>query len=349
MKRKSYLEEIDVLKGIAIIGVVIYHMQLPLVNPYISNLLIKHLFSYSMPIFALASGFLFGFDRVEMDSFSGYLTFVSKKFKRLMVPYFMISAIILFLKLCAGMFFTLNFPVDRNFWKYLLFNPLEGFAAFLWFLYILFFIFLLFPIINKFIRNRLLLFFIIMVMNFIPFPQTFYFNHVLFREFLIFFYLGCLYSSFNNEYIKLHSSHYCILSLGLLVLLSIQKETVTGLLNIIFSNQIADRLSDYLIFISGTQVYYFISVLIKKKFNPLFSLLKYIGLFSSPIYLLHSVSMGATKVIFINFLNPNISLYSSISILLFISGIVLPILITKYIINRFEVLPPLILGVKGGA
>ena len=101
-KSKTYLDEIDVLKGIAIIGVIILHMYFPLVNNSIHNILKIIFVQFSMPIFMFASGLLFGFSRSEISSFSNYITFVTKKFKRIIVPYLVLSGFIIIIKYFAS-------------------------------------------------------------------------------------------------------------------------------------------------------------------------------------------------------------------------------------------------------
>lgn len=111
-------------------------------------------------------------------------------------------------------------------------------------------------------------------------------------------------------------------------------------------NNITSSLFRFLLVYLGLLTYYYLSIFIKKRRNYLFYVLKYLGMCSASIYLLHSISMGAVRVLLIDVIQLNEKLYYLISILIFISGIILPILITKYIINKFEILPPLILGVR---
>lgn len=75
---KIYYKEIDVLKGIGIILVVLGHLKLP-------NEMTKFIFSFHMPLFFFVSGFVFK----PKNSFD----FIRDKFKRILVPYFVFSAI----------------------------------------------------------------------------------------------------------------------------------------------------------------------------------------------------------------------------------------------------------------
>ena len=111
------------------------------------------------------------------------------------------------------------------------------------------------------------------------------------------------------------------------------------------NNYAVHVLVNFLMSLIGIMTYYYLSVVVKNSQSRLFRMLKKIGTYSAAIYLFHSISMGAVRIIFVDIFNLNSNFYPLISIILFISGIVLPILIVKYIIKKFPILPPLILGV----
>lgn len=182
-------------------------------------------------------------------------------------------------------------------------------------------------------------------MKFIPIPEFFYFNHRLFIEFLLYFYLGYLYSHYKCDTYNLYSLYLGILFLGLSVVFFIQRESISGILNMFLNNYAVHVLVNFLMSLIGIMTYYYLSVVVKNSQSRLFRMLKKIGTYSAAIYLFHSISMGAVRIIFVDIFNLNSNFYPLISIILFISGIVLPILIVKYIIKKFPILPPLILGV----
>jgi|Deesub1362A_J573_1020465.scaffolds.fasta_scaffold01197_13 fucose 4-O-acetylase-like acetyltransferase len=349
-KGKPVLYEIYILKGIAILGLIVLHTYLPLINPSIHKLILNSIGPYAMPMFMFASGFLFGFSRLEIFSLADYSAFIRKKFNRLMIPYFAVWAIYITTEFgieTASMFTSLNYHVDRDFWKYILFYPSRGTALHLWFLYHLFFVFLAFPVLRKFLRNHLVLFLSISALYLVPVPKFSYFNHGAFREVLMFFCVGYLYSLWRFEDINRYSKYLCIVSLGLLIVLSAQRMAIVEALSILLSPYTVRKLLKLVIISSGVFFYYYLSVSIKNhKIIFLSNLLGYLGVYSAPIYLFHHISIVAARGLFINVLNINRNLSPFASILIFLSGIILPVLFTKHIIKRFKILPPLLLGVR---
>ena len=84
----------------------------------------------------MVSGMLFSLNEPIVGSLADYVKFIIKKSKRLLVPYFVISSIVLCLKAFAGLYFDLTHPIDNNVLYYLFFNPMAkltpdgGFATF---------------------------------------------------------------------------------------------------------------------------------------------------------------------------------------------------------------------------
>jgi hypothetical protein len=348
VKKSGVLEEIFVLKGIAIIGVIIMHIYPPLINQSFTHLL-KNIFTkFSMEIFMFTSGFLFGYSRSKIQTLSDYMTFVYKKFKRLMIPYFVLSGIILLLKSIAAGYVTLRSPVNQDFWKHIIFNPIGGYATFLWFLYFLFLTFLTFPILLKIIRNHSLLLTLLLVASLIPIPQFFYFNHELYRWFLFFFCSGYVYSYMQRESFNRYGMYLFIPIFGLSMILSEYRDSAADVLSVYMHHYSAVQLLKVMIVLLGSLAYYFLSLYIKKKMNPVSYFMKYLGMYSASIYLLHTISMGLVRIFFIDVLNISDRLYPFVSIIIFLTGFIGPVLITKYLINKFVILPPLILGVKKG-
>jgi len=350
LKNKTFLDEIYVLKGIAIIGVVILHLYVSLISDSFYYLSVKIIAQFSIPMFMFTSGFLYGYSRTEVSDLSNYIDLIIRKFRRLMVPYFIISGIIIILKYLAESHVALIFPVDQNFWKYLLFNPIKGFAPFLWYLYVLFIVLLIFPLLNRIIQNSSFLLLLIFILYIIPIPEFFYFNHELIRGFLLLFCLGYICSNRWFDKINLFGPYLFIISLVLLVIIIMWEETINVAMSNIFGhNNIMSLLFKLLSECLALLTYYCFSILITKRCNWLARGLKYLGMYAASIYLLHSISMGAVRIVFIDILQPNENLYYLISILLFISGIIVPVLITKYIMNRSKTLSLLILGVRSNS
>lgn len=131
----------DIAKGICIILVILFHIGLP------TNL---HIFvgGFLLPVFYLSSGYWFKYD-------SNFKTFIFKKAKRLLTPYFCFGFI-----LVMGFYIVSGFSLDA-----LIFNVSELLVqkryTTLWFLSTLFFGMIFFWMICKASKNNLKIIFII--------------------------------------------------------------------------------------------------------------------------------------------------------------------------------------------
>ena len=300
MENKNILHEMNVLKGIAITAVVIIHLDPLLLNSssYIKRAILT--FGSFMYIFMFVSGFLYGHSRIEIKSLSAYCDFVAKKFKRLMVPYFILSLIILLLKYIAGNFIVLKVPLDQNFWKYILINPAGGFSEFLWFLYVLFLIFMIFPVLKNLSKNSYVLFLIVIFIYFYPIKDGYYFNYERVKYYLVFFYIGylCSKNQFGMKSINIKLYYLtCFISFAILF---IEKDTFSELLAEVTTIYESHRLVELFLGTLGTLSFYHLSVYLARKKNILFRMANYVGLYSSAIYILHTISIGTITVLFVN-------------------------------------------------
>lgn len=134
---------IDVVKGIGIIFVILGHM----------NILFPYCFSFHMQLFFFVSGFLFFYN--HQNSFK---KFVSKKFFKLVVPYFLFGFFTMFLFFLLGNRFSLGNVFLYT--KLLIFdirNTLP-FNSPLWFLISLFTISVIYFVLTKYIKSKILIF-----------------------------------------------------------------------------------------------------------------------------------------------------------------------------------------------
>lgn len=146
--RKRY-DIIDIAKAIAIILVAIGHFDIE-PAPYFYNALHTVIYTFHMPLFMFASGFLC----VATWRPQKYRAFVEKKFRRLMVPYFVMSVIIIGIKLVTARFMHIDNPVSPMDFITMLWLPRAGY--FLWFVYALWWWMVIYPFFNT-SRKRLLL------------------------------------------------------------------------------------------------------------------------------------------------------------------------------------------------
>ena len=88
------LVNFDIAKAIAIILVVIGHYY-PENAPEWYRALHSWIYTFHMPLFMFASGYIY----LSFKKDEGYFTFIKKKFRRLFVPYIIVSMIIISIKL----------------------------------------------------------------------------------------------------------------------------------------------------------------------------------------------------------------------------------------------------------
>lgn len=140
---------IDIAKALAIVLVVIGHFTPEnSINWY--NSMVKVIYMFHMPLFMFASGFLY----IVTYRHTSYSSFLVKKFRRLMVPYFVASVIVLMIKLAMSSILPLENPVVVGDFIAILYSPSAGY--YLWFLWALFWMMVIAPWF-KTVKARLIL------------------------------------------------------------------------------------------------------------------------------------------------------------------------------------------------
>lgn len=175
MEKDLRVEWIDIIKGIAIILVVIGHACIPAYCNLNKNVLYIYLFinSINMPIFFYLSGYIFF---KKYDKIKNTFKYIIIRSKKLIVPYLLygsgvylfiniISRINLFKKLLIKAGYVVNFSfseiiVDLVF-------CLEKLDKHIWFMYILFFVTIITLIIVKFKFNNYMISMVFIILWFI--------------------------------------------------------------------------------------------------------------------------------------------------------------------------------------
>lgn len=162
MSKSSHerLAALDIAKMICIILVVIGHYD-PAPAPEHYNNLLLAIYTFHMPVFLFISGYLYIITRKE-DSFK---TFIVKKIKRLTIPYFVTSAIVITIKLLTQGVVSVNHPVTAMSYLRMFYLPEAGY--FMWFVIALFVMFVL-VFFFKSREARLLLFAVSFIATFLP-------------------------------------------------------------------------------------------------------------------------------------------------------------------------------------
>lgn len=182
--KKKHWYTIDFAKAIAITLVVIGHFS-PEQSPFYWQCLHKVIYSFHMPLFMFASGFLY----IASSRKAGYASFLKNKFMRLMIPYFATSFIVITLKLLSQGHANLENPVTMLDYFRILYSPAAGY--YLWFIWALWWIFAIAGLLrNK--AQRTILFIISIILAYIPFKATQLFCLLQAQNMLVYFMLGVM-------------------------------------------------------------------------------------------------------------------------------------------------------------
>lgn len=133
---KERLYSIDVAKAICICLVVMGHFNPSVSLPWWESVT-RVIYSFHMPAFIFLSGMLFAYTRRDVPYFSS----VWKKFKRLMIPYFSASVVIIGIKILMQNLLHVKNPVSSRAFLEMFWEPSA--AVHLWFIWVLMLIFIL--------------------------------------------------------------------------------------------------------------------------------------------------------------------------------------------------------------
>ncbi|MDU5109575.1 MAG: acyltransferase [Clostridium sp.] len=333
LKNPDYFNEIDYMKGIAIILVFIGHAATPsfLPRPDIYEFIVQFIYMFHMPVFFFISGFL-SLKLLNMNLKTQYLPFIRKKIYRLGLPFLTISiitnALIVILKEITNSPGGIKELIDMI--KVIFLYPENGIMGALWFLYTLLFINILAPFILKIPIKCTL---VIAIMLNIFFPNSISFlalNRVAF--FLVFFLLGIIFRKLYSESkVFFEKSYFLIISI-----------LIIGITTYIYTSNfsINPYLLNLLIFISG----FFGIILVynlARKINSSNRILKIIGQHSLDIYIFSWFFQIASMILISTILKiENYSIFFVSNLI--IGSLCLPFSI--YVIRRFKLFRVLFLG-----
>lgn len=188
---KNRIVYIDIAKAICIILVVIGH-YVPNGCPGWWMNIHDIIYAFHMPLFMFASGFVYIATFKEKLT---YWTFLAKKIKRLLIPYFVVSFLIISIKLLTESHMYLENPKTIMSYIKMFYYPEAGY--FLWFIWALWWMFvtvLLFK--NK--NSRLILFVVSIILAYIPIHFTEIFCLAQFKRMLMYFMLGVIAYEWRN-------------------------------------------------------------------------------------------------------------------------------------------------------
>lgn len=280
---RERLHYIDIARGICIILVVMGHF-IPTDTPGWYIRFIDIIYCFHMPLFMFISGFVFQTYQKPIS----YKKFIAKKFNRLMVPYFLVSILIICIKLITAKAMYLQNPVSLSSFYEMFYTPTAGF--FLWFIYVLFLIFLIIPFFNSEKKINLLLI-ISLLLYLLPVEITTLFCLQYFKSYLFYFVLGC----FIAQHKRISSSIEkvpLIATVSVFALLFILRDQVTNQLDFLVP------LISLCLALCGITFIIHISKWIDLKTTSLKAFFMQMSLYSFTIYLFHTTFQGFAKSIF---------------------------------------------------
>lgn len=325
MPAKKYFDFITIAKGFAIICVVLGHFT-PSYMPDTYLHLKEAVYLFHMPLFMLVSGFLFQCSFVNSHERREAMSFIKKKFKRLMIPYFFLSFGIAILNFCLQQFTTVKVPVDGMYLYRLFYENVGGSAMFLWFLYTLFIIFVLTIFLIRLPKGRLWILGIACCLQFIPLPSAFFLNSV--GTYYVYFIIGSFLYTSLNEFI-LSWKIIVILALSCIMIYSLREKSAFSYINI------PER---SLCGIGACLIILYISWFLSRRTAGLSYLLKIMGMNSSYIYLLHMAGVYPVRLFYEKIGYFTFYSYGVALIIAIVVGCLIPIIIAKYMIKPNAIL-----------
>jgi fucose 4-O-acetylase-like acetyltransferase len=322
----KFFEEIRTTRGIAIILVVLGH-SFPDSDFHIYNhsMIIKYMeqfiYSFHMPLFMFMSGFV-SFKILKISGLKSKLQCIKKKFFRLMIPYFILSVPALILKYLFSDVAHHKFDFSNS-----LLSILTGGSPYggSWFLYTLFIISIIFILLNSI--NLEAMFLLSFVLHFLlqeisgPFYNVF--------QYLFFFYFGLIvYKHYESIEKIVRNKMTLFFGITLLVLLNI----------INFNSQ--NYYFNFIISLIGIITSLSLGLFLLN-FYKVNNIIGKISDFSYDIYLISWFVQVPIRVILFTKMNLN---YNFVVVNMFIWGLVIPYIISKFVIRKINILNIILLG-----
>ena len=340
MEKKEYFEWLNIARGIGIFLVIVGHAIADTFGRknFISGTIFNLIYSFHMPLFFFISGFLsykiFNVTKKEQKK-----EFILKKIVRLLVPYFFIGIIYMILDLFLAKYESL--PTSDNVILNLFLGTNPNFQ--LWTLYTLFMCSLLTCLLNKLkVKDIFILSCLMFILSlFVKCPASFV-NDTL-RSY-IYFVIGIIVNK-NLEKIKnfITSNGKNKAKNVAIVILIVVLFLIGNVIRNVSQNSTIIRQGIVLITaITGIFLTILVSIFIEKKNNSLINkITNTIGKYGMDIYIMGNLPQVFIRTIFGSVLGLPIGIVFIISVL---AGIILPIIVSKYIVRKLKVLRILVLG-----
>lgn len=312
---------LDIAKAICIVLVVIGHYH-PDPHPVWWGMIHDVIYSFHMPLFMFASGFVYIATKKQDES---YRHFLWKKVKRLMIPYLVVSILIICLKIVTESHLYVENPKTFASFLKILYYPEAGY--FLWFIWALWWMFVLVPLF-KTKRLRLVLLLISVLLAYVPFDVTDVFCVRQFKQMFVYFMVGVVCYDWRmtvQPFAKVPALVYTFL----FIVSSLHLFGIGGG-NFTFIS--------YLVPYIGIAMIVSVSKRLERYHNSCWMLL---SSSSYIIYLFHTTFEGFAKAViskiqYFNSVDSNTAFLAG-AIIVVLSGVVVPVLLNEKVLRRFEI------------
>lgn len=321
---------IDIAKTIAIVLVVIGHF-IPAGSPQWWVDARTVIYTFHMPLFFFASGFLFAYTERPV----AYGKFLLHKARRLMLPYLSASVLIICFKLLTERgadAAAIDNPVTPMAFLQMLWYPSAGY--FLWFIWALMWMFVVSGLFRG-VRARLWLLAVAAVLAYEPYSFTRLFCINQAREMFVYFMLGAVVSDLSKSTTLLNLKCCKSVACGAALVLF-------AILEWLFIACWQDcRLLRVILPYAGIAAMMALSLLIDRRAKGIKVSLLFLAPYTYFIYLFHTTFEGVTKAVLQRlplFGHPDGMMFGLIAFIVVAAGIVGPVLAYRWVVVRFRVL-----------
>jgi len=318
---RHQLFDLQRAKGVAIFLVVLGHVKVdafPAGNNWFVWLW-NVVYSFHMSFFMFITGLIMFYTYPRMQSFVDYVHFIKKKSRRLVPAYFLFAAVIGIAKMVAGKFGQVPIPVQHFLDLDILVRPSQTYCGTLWYIYVLFLYFLIVPVLLRLFKER---FESLLIFSFLVYfvPRTPYFAQGKVCEYLFVFVLGGYAAQHFHEYKTVldRYSNFFLFSFCAAILSMLRWEIpkiIMGLLSIPALHS-----------------------LVRRRFFEKSAILKMLGEYTFPIYLMHTLAIGFSRMVIQKYWSWDGTNFYFVAPILVFSGLFLPIAVQRFFISRIPVL-----------
>lgn len=322
------IREIDIIKGLGIILVVLGHSfpdaeMMSFNGNNIYKLIYNIIYSFHMPLFIFASGYV-SYKLLNIKGFTNKYYQIKKKFLRLIVPYIIISIPALILKYFFADLAYNSFNFSNSVVNILLGrSPMGG----VWFLYALFLIFVIVLFTNNIKLEIMLLIFTLINIFSNNITEIFNLNKI--SQLGVFFFLGIAANKYNN-FTKLLIKNRLTTILSLFSF--IPMVYCSRYLGISIGKLFCSVMGIYLTLVTSTKII---------KYNLVANVIEEFGRYSFDIYIISWFVQIPIRVILFTILKID---YTNIMILMFILGLAIPYYVSKVVLRKYKITNTFILG-----